>query len=398
MTNRARISRTIALGDENRVGRHARVPELGPRILFFSGGSALREVSRKLKRYTHNSIHLITPFDSGGSSAVIRHAFKMLSVGDLRNRLMALADETQRGNPQMYRLFSFRFQKEWEQVELGRRLERMVEGTDPLVADVPEPLRRIVRTHLRVFASNMPPSFDLRGASIGNLMLAAGFLDNERDIDSVLFLFSRLVEVRGVVQPTVRDDLHLAATLADGTEVIGQHKLTGKEKSPIQSAVKELRLVRSTDNPEPATCAIDDKVRNLITRADLLVFPIGSFYSSVIANLLPAGVGSAVRDAECPKLYVPNTGVDPEQVGTTIEQRVEIILRYLRKDAGADTPTDRLLQFVLLDETVLQRTKPSSLQAIKSLGIQVVGTRLVSEVSAPDLDPELLARALVSLG
>jgi 2-phospho-L-lactate transferase/gluconeogenesis factor (CofD/UPF0052 family) len=128
------------------------------------------------------------------------------------------------------------------------------------------------------------------------------------------------------------------------------------------------------------------------------VFPIGSFYSSIIANLLPAGVGSAVRDAECPKLYVPNTGVDPEQVGTTIEQRVETILRYLRKDASADTPTERLLQFVLLDESVMQRTKPSSLQAIKALGIQVVGTRLVSEVSAPDLDPELLARALVSLG
>ena len=40
---------------------------------------------RGLKHYTHNSIHLITPFDSGGSSAVIRRTFRVLSVGDIRN-------------------------------------------------------------------------------------------------------------------------------------------------------------------------------------------------------------------------------------------------------------------------------------------------------------------------
>ena len=50
-----------------------------------------------LPRYTHNSTHLITPFDSGGSSASLREAFGMLSVGDLRNRLLALADD---GSPE----------------------------------------------------------------------------------------------------------------------------------------------------------------------------------------------------------------------------------------------------------------------------------------------------------
>jgi hypothetical protein len=38
----------------------SQVPDLGPRILFFSGGSALRRLSEKLVDYTHNSIHLIT--------------------------------------------------------------------------------------------------------------------------------------------------------------------------------------------------------------------------------------------------------------------------------------------------------------------------------------------------
>jgi CofD-related protein of GAK system len=388
MSNRARITRTIQVGDEGRVTRHARTPELGPRILFFSGGSALRPLSRKLKRLTHNSIHLITPFDSGGSSATLREAFQMLSVGDLRNRLMALADETQRGNPQIYRLFSYRFPADPDAATLRKRLTSMVNGDDTLVANVPEPLRRIVRTHLRVFADNMPKGFDLRGASVGNLMLAAGFLDNERDIDSVIYLFSKLVEVRGIVQPTVRENLQLAATLEDGTEVIGQHRLTGKSQPPITSPIRELRLVKSLDDSTPSSCAIDEKVRKLIVGAELIVFPVGSFYTSLIANLLPDGVAQAIHDAECPKVYVPNTGTDPEELGMDLPTRVRTLLQYLHFP-GADA--GRLLTHVLLDSSV-----HGTLEVAEG-GPQVLETRLASIHPPSHLDSELLARALVSL-
>ena len=76
--------------DSVKFERDERSPEHGPRVLFFSGGTALRGVSRVLSDHTHNSIHIITPFDSGGSSAVIREAFGMLAIGDILNRLMAL--------------------------------------------------------------------------------------------------------------------------------------------------------------------------------------------------------------------------------------------------------------------------------------------------------------------
>jgi CofD-related protein of GAK system len=389
MSNRARITRGIEVGDDLRVTRHARVPELGPRILFFSGGTALRPLSRKLKRLTHNSIHLITPFDSGGSSATLREAFRMLSVGDLRNRLMALADETQRGNPQIYRLFGYRFPSDQPQDALRKRLTRMLNGDDTLVANVPEPLRRIVRTHLRAFADNMPDGFDLRGASVGNLMLAAGFLDNERDIDSVIYLFSKLVEVRGIVQPTVRDDLQLAATLEDGTEIVGQHLITGKAHPPITSPIRELKLVNTLDDPTPASCAIDDKVRKLILGAELIVYPVGSFYTSLIANLLPDGVTRAIHEAECPKVYVPNTGDDPEELGLDAAGRMRVLLEHLRRGVPDADPA-RLLTHVLVDGR-LHGAWPAS------EGVQVLDAPLASSQTAGHLDAELLARALVSM-
>ena len=65
------ITRELRIPDNIRIQRSLRIPEFGPKILFFSGGTAIRDLSACLINYTHNSIHLITPFDSGGSSAKI---------------------------------------------------------------------------------------------------------------------------------------------------------------------------------------------------------------------------------------------------------------------------------------------------------------------------------------
>jgi len=135
------IRRKELLPNSIKLARYAKSPELGPRVLFFSGGSALRHLSSILTKYTYNSIHLITPFDSGGSSASLRRAFKMLAIGDIRNRLMALADQTLHGNPSIFRLFAHRFSKEESQANLFSDLEKMIAGKHSLVVHIPNPMR-----------------------------------------------------------------------------------------------------------------------------------------------------------------------------------------------------------------------------------------------------------------
>ncbi|MGD8861198.1 MAG: GAK system CofD-like protein [Myxococcales bacterium] len=393
-----RVTRTIEVPDEVRIERHARVPELGPRLLFFSGGSALRKLSRVLKRYTHNSVHLITPFDSGGSSASLRKAFGMLSVGDLRNRLMALADESVSGNPQIYRLFSHRMPKDGDPAVLARQLKAMVAGEEPLVAAIPEPLRRIVQTHLRHFATGMPPGFDLRGASIGNLILVGGYLANERDIDSVVYLFSKLVEVRGLVRPVVDAALHLSADYDDGEQLVGQHLITGKEVSPHDGTIRDLRLVDSLENSESAVARIDARTEELIRSADLICYPMGSFFTSVVANLLPEGVGRAIAEAPCPKVYVPSTGDDPEARGYSVEQCVSTLVRFVRRDAGADTPVERILNTVIADCREGRYPDGFDRGAVEALGVDVLDLPLVLQHRPELLDAQRLAQILLSLG
>ena len=389
-----RLTRTVTLPDDLRVARGLRAPELGPRICFFSGGSALRKLSRRLKHYTHNSIHLITPFDSGGSSAVLRQAFDMLAVGDLRNRLMSLADETSRGNPEIYTLFSHRFAKDGSPEALRSRLDAMVRGGD-LVAPVPSPMRRIVRTFLRIFSDQMPDGFDLRGASIGNLILCGGYLNNDGDIDSVVFLFSKLVAVLGTVLPTVDSALHLKAQLADGTEILGQHRFTGKEVAPVGQQILGIGLVSSLERSEPAVTRVHDKVGHLIEQADLIVFPFGSFWSSVVCNLLPAGVGRQLVAAGCPKVYVPSLGEDPELVDTSLSAAVAHLLSHVRSDAGEDISTDRILNAVLVDTARGDYRMEMDVDVVRAMGIPVIETSIAR--AGGGHDPQALAEILLSL-
>ncbi len=152
---RIRIEREVRVPDPIKLERYRRTPDLGPRILFFSGGTALKKTSTELTQYTHNTIHIITPFDSGGSSAVIRNKFNMLAVGDIRNRLMALADQSVLGNPEIYKLFAYRLPKDADDSELLEEFEQLMSAEHPLVRDIPAPMRKIIRNHFIHFAEIM---------------------------------------------------------------------------------------------------------------------------------------------------------------------------------------------------------------------------------------------------
>ena len=392
-----RVTRTVQLPDPVRLSRYRKAPELGPRMLFFSGGSALNDASRFLKEYTHNSMHLVTPFDSGGSSAKLRRAFAMPSIGDLRSRLMALADENITGHPEVYRLFTHRFPKDARNSDLLAQLELMIEGKETLVADISNPMRRLIRNQLGYFRAAMPENFDLRGASIGNLILTGGYLNNHQHLDPIIFLFSKLVGVLGTVRAVVNDNLHLGAELGNGSRVIGQHRLTGKEEPPLTVPVNRLFLSQQLEEYVPARSELRKRTRNLIRKAELICYPYGSFYSSLIANLLPAGVGAAIAATDCPKVYIPNLGRDPEQFGMTLDQSVQTLLGYLHADSGPDCPNDALLNFILIDSKRGDYRSRLSAGQMQELNVEVIDTRLVSRESAPYYDARLMVAALLSL-
>ncbi|WP_293265268.1 GAK system CofD-like protein [Neptunomonas sp.] len=393
--NKILIKRQASLPDPMRISRYHKSPELGPRILFFSGGSALKQVSRTLKYYTHNSIHLVTAFDSGGSSAKLRSAFDMPAIGDLRSRLLALADETVTGNPAIFALFNYRLPESANDSELVAQLSNIADGTDPLITAIQQPMRDLVRNLLTFFINVMPDNFNLRGASIGNLLISGGYLTHNRQLEPVIFLLSKLINTLGKVHAITEESLHLTAHLEDGQCIVGQHRITGKEAPPLESRIKDISLSSDPDYYQKTQCLLNSTLSTFIKEADLICYPPGSFYSSILTNLLPIGVSESIQENTCPKVYVPSLGQDPELYGTTISQAIHQLLKYLKAEC-IKKENEQFLNIILLDSRFTDIDTETQ-QYLVSYNIQIIDTPLVTSDSAPYYSAEKLVHALLSL-
>jgi len=332
------------MSEENRIEQCLADPANGPSLLFFSGGSALDKTSSLLTKYTHNSIHLLTPFDSGGSSAILRKAFNMPAVGDLRARLMAIADDSIEGHPDAVALFRYRLPADLSQASLKKLVGQLQSGEHPLVEATSSTVKQLIANNLRAFLDQVPDNFDYRGASVGNLVITGGYLINQHTLNHVVDQISEIVNALGIVRTTTNDDLELIATLADGTKVSGQHKITAKETRPLDQKIIDLVL-------SGPSSTLDEKNQALISHADLIVFPPGSFFSSVIANLLPKSVGNAIHESSKPKVFIPNLGTDPELYDTSLVEQIELLNQTINRDLP-DSKQAKAVDIVLTDSTL----------------------------------------------
>ena len=63
----------------------------------------------------------------------------MPAIGDLRSRLMALADETLSGHPEIIALFNLRLSESLPQMALRHELEQLVSGHPRKFRELPIP-------------------------------------------------------------------------------------------------------------------------------------------------------------------------------------------------------------------------------------------------------------------
>ena len=106
-------------------------------LVFFTGGTALRALSRHLAAHAVPAVHIVTTFDSGGSTAVLRRAFAMPAVGDIRHRLGALADPAV-VPPRVLDIWEWRMPQEGDPGQLRDELRALGEAWHAFWLDVPE--------------------------------------------------------------------------------------------------------------------------------------------------------------------------------------------------------------------------------------------------------------------
>lgn len=218
------------------------------RVVTIGGGTGSYVVLRGLKEYPVSITAVISMFDSGGSSGVLRDEFGILPPGDIRRALVALS-EGKRAEI-LRQLFNFRF-------ENG--------GT-------------------------------LKGHSFGNLFLAALTSIYGSDIEAIRKA-SELLHIKGRVLPVSLDNSNLHAILDDGTEIVGETNID-VPKHDGSKAIEKVFL----DPP----ARLFEETGEAIAEADTIVIGPGDPYTSVIPNLLVEGMKEALARSKGKKVFVCN--------------------------------------------------------------------------------------------
>ena len=383
-----------------KVHNFAHHPKDGPPMVLLSGGSGARTLSQSLIRYTHNSTHLLPMFDDGGSSHECREAFQMAPPGDLRNRLMAISDMTRSGNPEVSRLFRTRLPRDATPAELQQLLDAFLQESHPQMARIEHRYRRIIIKKLELFNAAKPKDFDLRGGSIGNFVMVGSYL-TLGDLESVVFEFSALAAARGEVLPVCAGgNLHLQAELEDGSTLIGQSRITNQVHAPI----KRLAIVaRGEDGShEEVRPQLNALAETAIHKAALVAYTMGSFYTSLVSNLMIQGVGRAVRQTKRPKVFVANLTRSMETAGMSVSTMLNELLRYLRASDDQPGELEDYVHYVLVgthgDSDEGGRI-PVDLPAIHDLGVEPIVLPLEQRTEDGTLvhEAEMVAAVLISL-
>ena len=219
------------------------------RIVGIGGGTGLPVLLAGLAQEEGIDLSaIVCVSDNGGSSGRLRESFAMPAVGDLRNCLVALS------------------------------------GSDSRMADI--------------FQYRFSGGGGLEGHAVGNLIVAALY-QKTGSLRQAIEVASQLLPIKGRAIAATETPSTLCAAFLDGAIVRGE--------SHISAARRPIERVWLEPESPPASPG----VLEAISSADAIVLAPGSLYTSLIPNLLVAGVAEAIQRSTAIKILICNLMTQP---------------------------------------------------------------------------------------
>jgi len=321
------------------------------RIVSIGGGTGLSTLLKGLKKFALHPAFgqppgwpaveisaIVTVSDDGGSSGRLRRELDMLPPGDIRNCMVALAED----ESLLTRLFQYRF-------AAGK---------------------------------------GLKGHSFGNLFLAV-MSQVTGDFARAVQLSSEVLAIAGRIFPATGEQVRLRGHLAGGRMVEGETRIS-RSSAPIE----HIELL-------PASCKPLPEALEAIRSADLITLGPGSLYTSIVPNLLVKGVARAIEQSPALKACFINLMWQPgETTGLTAADHIAAIERHAARRLvevavlnTAPIPEPRLRRY----ERKAARPVETDLARLMALGVQVIARPLLAEGTKVRHDSDLIAAVALDL-
>lgn len=306
-----------------------------PHIAALGGGTGLSSLLRGLKRRSLDITAIVTVADDGGSSGRLRRELGVLPPGDIRNCLVALAED----ESLMGRLFQHRF-----------------EGGD------------------------------LTGHSFGNLFLAA-LTDLTGNFDLAIQECSRVLKIRGSVLPSTLAQISLWAERADGSRICGESAITSGD-GPCRRVWLEPEPVAHP----PSLEAIADADLVLLGPGSLFTSVLPHLAVPELVDAIASARG--VRAYVCNVMTQPGE-TDGFDAVAHLERVMEASRGAVDKIVVHEGPLDPVAAAAYAAQG--QEPVVADHARLQALGVTVIARDLAEEGRMVRHSPEALARVLTEL-
>ncbi|HZG98646.1 MAG TPA: uridine diphosphate-N-acetylglucosamine-binding protein YvcK [Nocardioidaceae bacterium] len=306
-----------------------------PAVVALGGGHGLAASLSALRRVTPHLTAVVTVADNGGSSGRLREELDVLPPGDLRMALAALCGDDEWG-----------------------------------------------RTWADVLQYRFTSGGALHDHAVGNLLIVAIWELLGQHVDG-LDLVGRLLGAHGRVLPMSAVPLDITARVQGVDDQAGQVEVV---RGQVQVATTPGHVLEVA--LEPADPPVCPEAAAAIRAADVVVVGPGSWFTSVIPNLLVPGLLEALLDTQARRVVVLNLAAQPgETSGFSAETHLEVL--------GAHAP-ELSIDVVLADAgSVTNRGRLA--QSAAALGAELVVADVAVSDGTPRHDPLRLAAALGGL-
>ena len=241
------------------------------KVVVLGGGTGLSTLLRGLKKFPLDITAVVSVSDDGKSTGRLRKEFNIPAVGDIRRVLISLAEI----EPLVEKVFDYRFETNSE----------------------------------------------LNGHTVGNLLLTA-ITNISGNMSDGIEAIGNVLNLKGKVLPLTEDNVILMGKMEDGSLIEGEHNITESNKKIMDVFYKE----------DPVIC---ESVINSIKQADLIIFSMGSLYTSIMPNLISKDIINAIDESKAKLMYTCNMMTQPgETENYTILDHVNALNNHLGNNSA----------------------------------------------------------------
>ena len=239
------------------------------KVVVFGGGTGLSYLLKGLKDFPLDITAVITVSDDGRSTGKLREEFHAPAVGDIRKVISSLSSTSDN----IKNMLEYRFNT----------------------------------------------TSDLDGHALGNLILIS-LLNITGSLKESINELCTLLDIKNKVLPLTEDaNLTLMAEMMDGSVIEGEAAITKSDKKIKRLFYKEQPKVL-------------DEVKVAIKEADLIIFSMGSLYTSIFPHIISDDIREALDEVKTLIMYLCNIVTQPGETDDfTVSDHVNLINNYLGK-------------------------------------------------------------------